>query len=93
MQTMAKMLVTVFLGCLLGCGHIVFVSDRADMARIYRSDVFSHSLRGVTPFSDSLYPETFPDVSPDAARVAFIRKKPTAYELVVRRLGGANAGG
>ena len=90
MQTMAKMLIVLLLGCLLGCGHIVFVSDRADMARIYRSDLFSHSLRGVTPFSDSLYPETFPDVSPDAARVAFIRKKPTAYELVARRLGGAN---
>jgi hypothetical protein len=91
MKTIGWVLLSLFLGFLYGCPHnIVFVSDRGGDDQIYSSALFYHSLYWVTLTSNSSQTEYLPDVSPDAEKMAFIRKN-SSYELVVRNIGDTGA--
>jgi len=85
MKTTRWVLLSLFLVIFYGCPHIVFVSDRGGADQIYNAAVLNGSLYWVTLTSNSSQTEYLPDVSPDASKMAFIRKNGT-YELVVRNI-------
>lgn len=85
MKTTRWVLISLFLAIFYGCPHIVFVSDREGADQIYNAAVLNDSIYWVTLTSNSSQTEYLPDVSPDASKMAFIRKNGT-YELVVRNI-------
>jgi hypothetical protein len=92
MKTIGWMFVSLFMTILYGCPHIVFVSDRGGNDQIYNAAVLNDSLYWVTLASNSSQTEYLPDVSPDASKMAFIRKNGD-YELVVRNLNDTGTSG
>jgi WD40-like Beta Propeller Repeat len=70
---------------------VVAVRDRHGLSQLVRVELADGSVSALTPPSLA-DPVAQPRVSPDGGRVAFVRHRGGAWELVVRTLGGGETG-